>query len=458
MTRRKLIERRRFLQMGVGGAAALAGALGPVRVLHAAPRGTLGSGSGDDDYRALVCVFLFGGADTANLLVPRSTPEYTIYSQSRQDLAVPQGSLLPITPITPPSLPGAEYGLNAAVPELAQRFEEGKLGFVANIGPLVAPITKAEFEAKTVPVPPRLFSHNDQQLQWQLAEADALHGRGWCGRLADRVAHLNGVTPLSTNISLGGPVPMLVGETSFPYSMNAEGSESLALMVEGSERQKVFEKLLRSRGHALEDGFIRTQQEAIEIDALISEALPLAPGFEGTFPAGIPLAAQLRMVAQLISVRAELGMKRQVFFVSMGGYDTHDQQNTTLSGLYRDLSLALDSFQQAIDQIGAGSKVTTFTSSDFGRTLSSNGKGSDHGWASHAMVLGGAVRGGDIYGAMPDLTLGGPDNLDGGRTIPKISIDQYAATMSRWFGLPPEELETVFPNLAHFAERDLGFL
>ena len=455
MSRRSSLSRRRFLRLGAGGSVALAsaGALGPGPWSMLSARTS--AAAGGDDYRALVCVFLLGGADSANLIVPRSEEAYATYAASRKVLAVSRETLLPITPLTGQ---GADYGLHSMVPELAQRFDEGSLAFVANVGPLVQPITKEQFPDKSVPRPARLFSHNDQQLQRQLAYADSPHGRGWGGRIADRVSHVNGETPLPMNISLGGRVPMLMGETSFPYSMSAAGSESLLAMEPGSRRREVFDALLESRGHILEDGYSRTQREAMEIDALVSNALDSAPSFQGLFPVNVRIAEQLRMVAQLISVRGALEAKRQIFFVAMEGFDTHMQQNTLLPPLFRDLSRSLDAFQRALESIGAASSVTTFTSSEFGRTLSSNSSGSDHGWGNHAMVLGANVRGGDIYGTMPDLTLDGPDDLGGGRIIPTLSEDQYAATLARWFGLSEPVLGTVFPNLAKFSAADLGFL
>lgn len=456
MTRHSHLSRRKFLQMSARGTAALTGStalgLGPLSVLNAAPSAAL---DGADDYRALVCVFLFGGADTANLIVPRSTDAYATYAASRQTLAEAKESLLPITPATPQS---AEFGLNSQVPELAQRFAEGSLAFVANTGPLVEPLNKQEYLDKLVERPPHLFSHKDQQEQRQLAEADAEHGRGWCGRVADHLSHLNGDTPLSMNISLAGPVPMLVGETASPYSMGVGGSVPLVGMEPGKRRRKVFDILLQSRGNALEDGYSRTQEEAMFIDALISDALASAPTFDGLFPTGLSAAAQLQMIARMIAIREELGAKRQIFFVSMEGFDTHSQQQIQLPGLFRDLSLALDGFQNALESIGADSCVTTFTTSEFGRTLSTNGSGSDHGWGNHAIVMGSNVLGGEIYGTMPDLTLDGPDDLGGGRVIPTLSEDQYAATLARWIGLDPLEVAGVFPNLANFAQQDLGFL
>ena len=451
MTEERSLSRRRFLELGFKGSAAFTGLgmLGLDSLVSAQPGPACA-----EDYRALVCVFLVGGADSANLIVPRSAAQYATYAAGRGSLAEPLDSLLPITPATSD---GAQYGLNGQVPELASRFEQGRLAFVANLGPLVEPITRAELTAGSVPVPARLFSHNDQQRQWQLAQADATHGHGWCGRLADRIVGLNGGALLPTNTSLDGPVPLVVGATTYPFTTSSEGPSLLWNLPVGSTRRDALLALLTEREHALEDSFSRAQVEAIVLNALVSDALVEAPTFEGLFDAS-PLAVRLQRVAQIVSVRATLGMKRQIFVVAAQGFDTHDHQREALPGLFRNLSTSLESFQTAIEEINAASIVTTFTSSEFGRTLTGNGRGSDHGWGGHALVLGDGVLGGDIYGRMPSQELGGPDDAGDGRMIPTIAVDQFAATLSRWFGLPPAELGAVFPNLGNFDSADLGFL
>ena len=445
MNTRSQLSRRRLLELGAYGSAAVA---------SGAALSGLPSSEGED-YRALVCVFLLGGADTANLIVPRSAEAYATYAASRQFLAEDQNSLIPIQPLTSQ---GAEFGLNAQAPELAELFGQGTLAFLANTGPMVAPITKEQYLAESVPAPKRLFSHNDQQFQRQLAETNAEHGHGWCGRVADRMAGMNGATPLPLNITLAGPVLMQIGDLAFPYAMSPGGTVPMYAVPSGTRRRALFDALLKSRGHALEDSYSRTQREAVDIDELLSDALQQAPGLEGVFPAGVDVADQLRMVAKLISIRKQLGMRRQIFFVAMEGYDTHMQQPLVLPRLFRDLSRSLDAFQRALQEIDVAPLVTTFTASEFGRTLSSNGSGTDHGWGSHAMVMGAGVRGGEIYGVMPDLALEGPDDLGGGRILPTIAEDQVAATLATWFGLPAAELGETFPHLHRFASPNLGFL
>ncbi|MEM9383076.1 MAG: DUF1501 domain-containing protein [Planctomycetota bacterium] len=444
------LSRRRLLELGGCGAAALASApaANAMRVFSGA-----GGGSGGGDYKALVCVFLYGGADTFNVLVPTSAAEYGVYAASRGDLAETHASLLPITPLTPD---GATYGVNGQMPAVQQMFQDGKLAFVPNTGPLVQPLTKAEFLTGAAPVPPYLFSHNDQQTQWQVAQANGPRTTGWAGRMLDRMPGASGGTILSPGIGIDLTAQLLVGTQTVPYVLGADGTESLAIAA-GPVRRTVVDALMGST-HALGAEFGRVQRESIEIDELLSQVLVNAPDFSALFPEPSFLAAQLQMVARMISVRAALGVTRQVFFVGTGGWDTHDAQTTQLPGLLASLSAALGGFQAAMEQIGEESNVTAFTHTEFGRTLSSNGQGSDHGWGGHALAFGGAVRGQEIYGAMPDLAIGGSDDIGEGRILPRIGVDQFASTLAKWFGLTPAEIDQVFPNVRNFATSDLGFL
>lgn len=440
-TRRNLLSRRALLQVGAA-TAATAPMAHAMRAFH---------GRGAGDYKALVCVFLYGGADTFNLLVPTSQPEYDVYAASRGDLAEPLGSLLPITPLTPD---GATYGVHSAMPEVHSLFQSGRLAFVPNVGPLVRPTTKADFLSGTAELPPHLFSHSDQQVQWQAAHADGPRTTGWAGRMLDRITGAS-PAPLSPGISVEITGRLLVGDTVQPYVLGIDGTEPLAL-VEEPGRRAVVDAIMQSR-HALGAEFARVQREAIEIDDAISGELDAAPTFDGVFPQN-GLARQLRTVARMISVRQNLGVTRQVFFVGIGGFDTHDAQTQQLPGLFAVVSSALAAFQTAMDQIGEADRVTAFTHTEFGRTLTSNGQGSDHGWGGHAIALGGAVRGQDIWGTMPDLALDGPDDVGQGRIVPTASVDQFGATLAKWFGLPPAEIDLVFPNVGRFGSRDLGFL
>lgn len=408
-------------------------------------------------YRALVCVFLYGGNDAFNLLVPTSSAPYADYLAARQNLAVDVQDLLPIVPLTSD---GHDYGMHPACAELRTLFDAGRLAIVRNVGSLVRPLTKAQYQAGTVAVPPHLFSHSDQQFQWQTSHADSPENVGWGGRLADAAGGLNPGAQIAMNLSIAGSNTFQVGRSTLPYNLGVNGAIALNGLFQNwnQERTAAFEMLLdAAHPNRLARQFARVQREAIEMQSLITAGLAAAPALATVFPA-TGLGNQLRMAARMIAARASFNVSRQVFFVSRGGFDTHDRQNEDQPVLYGDVSASLAAFQAAMAELGVAGDVTLFTASDFGRTLTSNGDGSDHGWGSHQLVLGGAVRGGDLYGTMPSLAMGGPDDVGGGRILPTTSVDQYSATLARWFGLTEPELATVFPNLANFASSDAGFM
>lgn len=412
-------------------------------------------------YRALVCVFLFGGNDSFNLVVPRSQAEYDVYAQSRQNLAVAQNTLLPITPLTPD---GADYGLHPSTPELKTLFDAQKMSIVANMGPLVEPVTKDEVLNGTVSIPPQLFSHNDQQDQWHsLAGLTGLK-TGWAGRTADMLGSLLPNQALPLNVTTSGNTLFQVGDIGTPYSIGADGAEVYDALEPGGypfadERRAMFERLLDVNYSDLYTRAVsQVHRGALDLASLVQNTLANHPPPPNTmFPAS-PLGQQLQLVSQLISARNDLSMSRQIFLVSTGGFDTHDDQVQLQPGLLANLSQCLNAFYDATVELGVSTEVTSFTASDFGRTLTSNGDGTDHGWGGHQLVVGGAALGGDIYGQMPLLQLGGPDDLDAGRMVPQIAVDQYAATLLRWFGLTPAEIASVAPNLANFPVSDLGFI
>jgi uncharacterized protein (DUF1501 family) len=442
------IDRRGFLAAaGSGLVAASLGFAGP-------------AGAAFDDFRALVCVFLFGGNDAFNMVVPRSAAEHDAYARSRQNLAIGRDALLPIEPSTGD---GALYGLHPRMGALKQLFDAGRLAVVANAGPLVRPVTKEQFLQRAVPVPPQLFSHNDQQDQWQTAKGLRELQTGWAGRAADLVAGDLAGQALPMNVSLAGTSVFQIGADASPYAIGNDGAPTFIALTNPqagfyAERRAMFERLLAVRqpspiGRAL----TAVQARSLELAGVVNGALAAAPPIATPFP-GSPLGAQLAAVARLISVRDRLGMRRQVFFVATGGFDTHDDQNQLQPGLLGDVADSLAAFDAALLELGAARDVVTFTQSDFGRTLTSNGDGTDHGWGAHQLVLGGPVAGRDIYGTMPRLEIGGPDDVGGGRIVPTLSVDQYAATLLRWFGLGEGQLDAVLPNLRNFASRDLRFL
>lgn len=410
-----------------------------------------------DDYKALVCVFLAGGSDSFNMLTPRSTDEYDIYRAGRPTLAVEQADLLAITPNTSD---GAEYGVNPAMPEVQSLFESGQLGFIANVGALVQPVTRTQFFDNSAVLPPQLFSHSDQQDFWKSLQFAGSQQTGWAGRVSDLIMDTGAQLPL--NISLSGTDLWQRGENSSAYGISSQGVSRLFAIDDGNpdndRRTQVFNALLNeAHDNAFSRGFAGVQQRAMNLAGIVETGLNDAPTLTTTFAAD-PLGQSLQMVSRLISARDTFANQRQIFFVIMGGFDTHGLQAIEQPQLLASLSQNINAFNDAMVELGIEDEVTTFTQSEFGRTLSSNGDGTDHGWGGHQLVMGGAVNGKDIYGTMPDLTLNGPDDTVGGRIIPTTAVDQYGSTLFKWFGLSENELSMVFPNVSQFAGNDLGFM
>lgn len=443
-----IINRREFLKLG-GAGAALAACPG----LHvAAAPGPF------DDYRALVCVFLFGGNDSFNMLVPRSDAEYGVYAASRQNLAVPQADLLPIQPL---ASDGVDYGVHPAMPEIQGLFESGRAAFVTNVGPLIQPVTKAAIQSGSAVLPPQLFSHNDQQDQWHSLKGNTQTATGWAGRIADLIRLEVTGQQLATNASLFGNTLFQSASETVAYVMGPQGPVPFEGFGDSGiflEQRRAFERIIGGNyGSIYERGFADVQRRAVAAADRVGGAIASAPELATAFPA-TQLGEQLRTVARLIAVRDELAMERQIFFVAAGGFDTHDDQAELQPGLLAGVSQAVSAFHAATTELGVADSVTTFTQSDFGRTLTSNGDGTDHGWGGIQLVAGDAVRGRELYGGYPLLEIDGPDDVGGGRMIPSVSADQYAATLTRWFGIPDEDLSLVAPHIDNFIDRDLGFL
>ena len=443
------MNRREFVLGSASVGAAVSGTGSGVAIAQSAD---------PNDYRALVCVFLLGGNDAFNMIVPRSAAEHDVYARSRQNLAIARDTLLPISPLTGD---GAQYGLHPRMPELARLFDAGRLAVVANVGPLVRPVTKAEILARTAPLPPQLFSHNDQQNQWSSLQGQAELHTGWAGRAADSMTDSLTTQGLPTNISLAGVNLMQIGQRTEPYSVSNDGATAYVALSAGAslyaERRAMFERLLALRGaspitRALSAVHRRSFATADRVTNALAAVTPLATKLPIT-----DLGKQLNMVARLIAARSQLAMRRQIFFVAIGGFDTHDNQNTAQPRLLGDVSAGLAAFYDALAELRVAEMVTTFTQSDFGRTLTSNGDGTDHGWGSHQLVLGDAVRGREIYGTMPRLEIGGPDDIDAGRMVPTIGVQQYAATLLSWWGLSNAQVDSAAPGLAAFTTRNLRF-
>lgn len=453
------LNRRAFLKQSAIAGVAGSSLLGSLSSLSQVQASLVGNSSMKalPGYKALVCIYLHGGNDGFNMLVPRDIDNYRIYQSSRQNLAIAREDLLPITPLS-----GGDLGINPAMPEIQTLFQSGQLAFQSNVGTLIEPVTRAQILAETATLPERLFSHNDQQNLWETAYAGGPGNVGWGGHLADLVSAQNN-SPISMNISISGNNLFQVGNNSAPYSMNARGPEVMLGIRNSLPREQaraaVFQRIRDlSSNHFLEMQLGRSIRQTQETADLLITALDSATPINTVFPEGNALADQLQMVARMINLRDLLGFQRQIFFVGMGGFDTHDLQNIDQPILLSTLSQAMDSFYNATEALGVADQVTSFTLSDFGRTLTSNGDGTDHGWGSHHMIMGGAVNGGDVYGTLPELAIGGPDDVNAGRMIPTTSVEQYSATLARWFGLNESELVQVFPNLSNFNNSDMGFM
>jgi uncharacterized protein (DUF1501 family) len=434
------------------------------------------------DYRALVCIFLDGGNDSNNMIVPTDSATYNNqYLASRplsSGLGLDAGTLLSIG--TPPAFNGTgrTFGLHPSLIELQSLYGQGKLAVVTNVGPLVEPITQSDYVNDTKPTPYSLFSHSDQVECWQSAQASQRISTGWGGRIADATVGCNNASGFPTLPSISGAATFCLGVESSPLAIDT-GALNEVLVLNGFygspddvARQSAMD-LARTidRTAVLIAAASDVTQQAVDISA----AFQTDPTIQTVFP-GTDLGQQLLQVAKIIKLNAsssQLNLNRQIFYVEQGGYDTHQDQIQDQGSQLADLSQAMSAFYAALVELGVQNSVTTFTQSDFGRTLEPSGDvgsvGSDHGWGSHQFVLGGGVLGGNFYGipgangtVFPTLTIGGPDDTspdgDRGRWIPTVSVDQYGATLATWFGVAAADLPTVFPLIGNYPTQNLGFL
>ncbi|WMD20473.1 DUF1501 domain-containing protein [Achromobacter seleniivolatilans] len=456
MTRSHDAERRAFLQRACAlGATGLAAPL----AVNLAALGAAAAQSAPPSYKALVCVFLYGGNDPYNTLTPFDAPAYRAYAAARSDIALPRDALR-ATALRgrAAAADGAQFALAPALAPLAPLYENGQMAVLLNVGPLVVPTSKADYISARVPLPPKLFSHNDQQSYWQALAPEGASS-GWAGRLTDLFASANTQRTFS-GITAGGSTVLLAGRKVAGYRVGISGSTRIDMLYRDMYGSSACTELLRQlitqpREHLMEREMSRIAAQSIDADTRLRAALAnvTVPGnFES------PLAQQLKIVARIIGARQDLGARRQVFFVSQNGYDNHTGLNDTHPALLRELGQSLAAFQQALSAMGVAEQVTTFTASEFGRTLGSNGNGSDHGWGSHQFVLGGAVKGGRYYGTHPEIARDGPGFVDNGRLLPTMAVDQLGASLGAWFGAGREELRLVFPNLKNFDDTPLGVL
>jgi uncharacterized protein (DUF1501 family) len=441
------LNRRHFMARSVHAGAGLS-ALGMLGAMTAAAQ--------SDDYKALVCLFMFGGNDSNNLVVPLDAASHAVYAASRTSvLALPQNSLLPIT--LAGTAAGRQYGLHPAMAGMQGLVNTGKASVIANIGTLVAPTTKAQYDTGAAR-PPNLFSHSDQQQAWQTGTPDGTQRTGWAGRLTEMQAASNGVNALYGGVSVAGNSTFLNGNQTQAYKVSPSGNFGFDFYNPANTSDPVSagvaELLATSRGHVMEQTWTQTIERSIENQRVLQSALS-APAAGITFPDS-SLGRQLQMITRLIVARDRLGLKRQAFFASIGGFDTHgDDQLQRQNQLLGEISAAVTAFSTATTTLGIADKVTLFTASDFSRNLKSNGQGSDHAWGAHQLVVGGAVRGGQMFGQFPNLALNGPDDVGNGTFLPTTSVDQLGASVAQWFGVSATNLDTLFPLAGRFASKTL---
>ena len=432
------------------GAAAMNGKLGLMGSAFAAS-----SAYADlSDYKALVCVFLYGGSDSFNMFVPTDQALYNNYAESRGSLALARNSLL---------IPAndAGFGFNPAMVNIKASYDAGNLAVLSNVGNLISPVTKAQFQSKSNLIPSNLFAHNHQQEQWLkgLSSSPAsLVSSGWGGRMADLLLSANASGSLPPTFSMGGSNYWLPGNVSTPININVNtGINPIGYMNKNGGASNATRADLLSQILAMPQSGPLQEQAALAMGRSISSAdeilaiLGEGDTIEAPYNQSSTLAKQLRMVARLIEAQQTLGMKRQIFFVGLGGWDTHDNQAGRLQGLVADLDQSLGDFYTALEELNQENSVTAFTASDFGRTLTVNGDGSDHGWGGHYIAMGGAVNGQQVFGEQPSYVIGSDDDSgDKGRVIPSLSINQFGATLGSWMGVADSDLLQVFPDLANF--------
>lgn len=455
------LSRRRFLQ--TASAMSVLGAGSPFALNLATM--TAASAQALPDYRAIVCLFMFGGNDHTNTIIPYDLAEHTDYFNARSSIALDRTALT-ATAVGPVAAQGGRsFAFHPALTAFKQQYDAGKLAVVANVGPLVVPTTKAQYQARSVSLPPKLFSHNDQQSVWQANSPTGEGARlGWGGRMGDLLAAQN-TDSIFTCISASGNALLLSGQNVIQYQVSSSGAVNFSALSgslfgsasAGTAYRRILTRTTAS--HLFENEVSKVTTRSIDANEKLRVALQTAPVFTTATPANNSLASQLNVVAKMIAVRDTLGAKRQVFFVSFGGFDNHDFLIDQHNQRMQTMNAAVSAFNSWMQELTIQNNVTLFTASDFGRTLTSNGDGSDHGWGAHHFVLGGAVTGGNVYGTFPVVRFGTNDDVGQGSLLPTTSVDQYAGTLGRWLGLSNTNVATVLPNFNNFGTSPyLGFL
>lgn len=454
MTRKSISASRRLFLAQAAQISAITGSAFALNLFGIGAASAQSAG----EHKALVCIFLAGGNDQSNTVVPRSGSAYTGYQQARPSLALPAAELLAINPT---GYSGPALGLHPSLSALQPLFNQQRIALVANVGTLTQPTTRVQWNNghPTVPVPYQLFSHSDQQGAWQTGLPDRASQTGWQGRMGDLLASVhNPDSQVSIAMSVAGNNLMQAGSSTIQYQLTTDGAVRVQGPLPFSEQGAAAMRLLmtQSRSHLLEGELTRVGARAINTESVVSAALANA-NVTTPFPE-TGIGRQLRMVARMIAARSALGQRRQMFFVQHGGYDFHDHLLADQAARLRELGDAMAAFHQATVALGIANQVTSFTASDFGRALQHNGRGSDHGWGGHHFVMGGAVQGNRVFGQFPTTVLNGPEDAGRGSLLPTTSVDTYAATLARWFGVSSSNLPLVLPNIGRFPSSDLGFM
>ncbi len=471
MAERHQLSRRKFIgqaSCAAIGATTLFSTLFNLKSLNAAASFNSAIGM-PGDYKALVCLLNAGGLDSFNMLVPRNTSAYNQYAATRSNMALPLNSLRPINPLISD---GNQYGIHPSMVHMQAMFESNKLAFISNIGTLIQPITKQQFYDGAVPIPLGLYSHSDQAMHWQTGVPDMRSGKGWGGRMADLLVSANQNQTISMNISLSGSNIFQTGENTVEYSLHPEyGSIGI---YDYNNQDWVLNQMKRAAidgmvnpvyQNVFKNTYRKTIKTSIDGNAMLTSVIDNAPVFNVPFTQDSDLSKSFEMIAKTISGRNQLQMSRQVFFVEYGGWDHHDELIANQAAKLTELDNALFEFNSAMEQMGIADKVTTFSLSEFSRTLTSNGNGTDHAWGGNVFVMGGAVNGKKLYGNFPSLALGNANPLEigGGSLIPTTATDEYFAELALWYGVSASDIETLFPHIGYFYDttsntNPIGFL
>lgn len=470
---KKYISRRNFIGQASCAALGSLSMLNTITNLSALNSAAIGGSAlaGGGDYKALVCLFLSGGNDAFNMLMPSDDTRYGDYQNSRGNLALDRNRFNVLNPLV--ATPG-DYGLHSSMPRVAQLFNQGKASFINNVGTLIEHVEKENIWRDNQPLPLGLFSHSDQSRQWQTAYPHERSSIGWGGRIADIIKSMNSNDKISMNLSLSGTNIFQTGNDTVEFTLDPErGSIGIEGYGQGGQWNRVdsartiaVDKMLDHHyGDAFKQAYIDPIRTGRDGHIQFQEGLAGLNDFNTVFETDqYGISERFEMVAKTIAMREFLGFERQIFFVDFGGWDHHDEVIDAQNGMLRMTDNALGSFYEVLEELGVQDCVTTFTISEFGRTLTSNGNGTDHGWGGNAMVLGGAqLNGGQMFGTYPSLALDSEQDIGNGVFIPTTSADEYFAELAMWFGVGTAELATIFPNLGNFyqigsGQAPIGFL